>query len=378
MTARLHDLIGSLEQRVAERTSELAHRNQELEEVSRKIQRRAAQFEALAEVTQSIISIRDLNELLPHITTVISEKFGFYHVGIFLLDESGEYAVLSAANSEGGKKMLARKHRLRVGEQGIVGYVTSSGNPRIAVDVGSDAVFFNNPDLPDTHSEMALPLRSGNRIIGALDVQSTEIDAFSQEDVQALGLLAQQVSIAIENARLFDQTRRALTEAEAARHQLTREAWKRFAQTSRPIGYRYTRLGTTALEAPLELSENDGKKEEASDKTILPIQLRGETIGTLIVQAPPGTTWTQDQLDLIKATAERVALSAENARLFAETSRRAERERLVSEITARIRSTNDPNEMIKTAVQELKNALGASRVEVIPQKISSGENSEEA
>jgi len=367
MTARLSDLIGSLEQRVAERTADLENRNKELDSANLRIRRRAAQFEAMAEVTQSIVSIRDLGELLPHITTVISEKFGFYHVGIFLLDESGEFAVLSAANSEGGKKMLARRHRLRVGEQGIVGYVTATGQPRIAMDVGTDAVFFDNPDLPATHSEMALPLRSENRILGAVDVQSTEIGAFTEEDVQALGLLANQVGIAIQNARLFDETRRALSEAEAASRQLMREAWKQFTETRQTIGYRYTLAGTVPLDTPLDFPENGDKKEVQTDKTIFPIKLRGETIGALVVQPPPGVKWTQDQLDLIKAAAERVALSAENARLFEETTRRAQRERLVSEITTKIRSNTDPEEMIRTAVEELRRALRATRVEILPQ-----------
>src|SRR5690606_34214496 len=131
--------------------------------------------------------------------SVISEKYGFYHVGVFLLDENRTYAILTAANSAGGQKMLARQHRLKVGEQGIVGSVTGSGEPRIALDVGADAVFFNNPDLPESHSEMALPLRSGGQVIGALDVQSTETGAFTHVDVQTLGLLAEQVSLAIEN-----------------------------------------------------------------------------------------------------------------------------------------------------------------------------------
>ncbi|MEO5886957.1 MAG: hypothetical protein ABIQ77_04765, partial [Anaerolineales bacterium] len=125
----LQTLSSSLEQRVAERTSELASANA-------KNERRAAQFEAIAQVSRTISSTQDLNILLPQIASVISRLFGFYHVGIFLLDTKKEYAVMSAANSEGGQKMLARGHRLRVGETGIVGYVTSTGNARVALDTG--------------------------------------------------------------------------------------------------------------------------------------------------------------------------------------------------------------------------------------------------
>jgi GAF domain-containing protein len=373
----LRKLQTSLEQRVEERTMQLTQRGKELEQVNKQIRLRAEQFEAVAQVTQAIISIRELRDLLPRIANLISERFGFYHVGVFLIDEVNEYAVLSATNSEGGRKMLDRKHRLRVGEQGIVGNVTHTGNPRIAMDVGTDAVYFTNPELPDTHSEMALPLKAGNQIIGALDVQSTERGAFTDEDIQMLSLLANQVSLAIENARLFEETRKALSESEAIGRQATREAWRSLPVDQGFHGYRYTVTGTTPLEKPIDITESaDGKKQTKQMETtrvVVPIELRGETIGTLVIQSPSKGELSPDQLDLIKAVAERVAISAENARLFDETTRRAERERRVSDITSKIRSVNDPQTMIQTAIEELRNALGASRVEVIPQTIKGAE-----
>lgn len=359
------------------RTTELGQRGSELQTANEQIQRRITQFEVLAQVTQAITSVRDLQELLPRIATVISEKFGFYHVGVFLLDGARQYAVLSATNSEGGRQMLERKHRLRVGEQGIVGNVTATGKPRIAMDVGVDAVFFDNPELPDTHSEMALPLKSGGVVVGALDVQSTETGAFADEDIQMLTLLADQVSLAIENARLFEETRNALAEAEAVSRQFTREIWGRLPNEQNLLGYRYNLTGASPLEKPVELMRSDnGKntgKQTESSQVAVPIMLRGEIIGTLVIQTPSAEVLNQDQLDLIKAVAERVALSAENARLFEETTRRAERERLVSDITGKIRSVNDPQTMIQTAMEELRNALGASRVEVIPQAVNENE-----
>ena len=353
------------------RTVELGQRGSELQTANEQIQRRITQFEVLAQVTQAITSVRDLQELLPRIATVISEKFGFYHVGVFLLDGARQYAVLSATNSEGGRQMLERKHRLRVGEQGIVGNVTATGKPRIAMDVGVDAVFFDNPELPDTHSEMALPLKSGGLVVGALDVQSTEISAFEEEDIQMLTLLADQVSLAIENAQLFQDTRNALAEAEAVSRQFTREVWGKLPTEQNLLGYRYNLTGASPLEKRVELMGSSNRKNRGrqteSDQVEVPIELRGEIIGTLVIQTPSAKVLNQDQLDLIKAVADRVALSAENARLFEETTRRAERERLVSDITGKIRSVNDPQTMIQTAMEELRNALGASRVEVIPE-----------
>ena len=371
----LQALSASLEQRVQERTEEVSARSAELERANQYSRRRAAQFEALAQVTRAITSVRDLQQLLPFVAALISQKFGFYHVGIFLLDDLNEFAVLTAANSEGGRKMLERRHRLRVGEQGIVGNVTLTGNARIAMDVGADAVFFDNPELPDTHSEMALPLKSGKLVVGALDVQSTEIGAFAEDDIQMLGLLADQVSLAIENARLFDETRRALSEAETNSRQLTREAWSRMPVESKLLGYRYGVAGSSPLHERLDLTETSKNRanQRESGQLSVPIVVRGETIGSLVVQPPSNAALNQDQIDLIQAVAERVALSAENARLFEETTRRAERERLVSDITGKIRSVNDPQSMIQTAMEELRKALGASKVEVIPQAVKGKE-----
>lgn len=360
---KLQELTQTLEKRINERTIEL-------EKTSILSKRRARQFETITRISRTINSAQNLAELLPRISEAVSEQFGFYHVGIFLNDASNKYAALVAANSPGGKKMLARRHQLKVGEQGIVGYVTDSGEARIALDVGMDSAYFNNPDLPDTHSEMALPLRIAGTVIGALDVQSKERNAFTNEDIEVLSTLADQISLAIQNARLFDQTQKALTESEAVYRQNLRDSWSRLPKELKLKGYRYTASGTA------ELIENEPSDEikVVKDQNMqrrefsVPITLRGEPIGTLSVQVPKSEHLGRDQIDLIRAVAEHVALSAENARLFEETNTRAARERIVSDITNKIRSTNDPNEMIQTAMTELQRVLGATRVEIIPQK----------
>ncbi|GAB4503770.1 MAG: hypothetical protein Fur0043_07620 [Anaerolineales bacterium] len=364
MYKQLQETLASLEERVKERTRDLDLANQQS-------QRRAKQFEAIALVSNAISSIRSLDQLLPQIAEVISREFGYYHIGIFLLDDRKEYAILSAANSEGGQRMLARGHRLKVGEQGIVGYATATGQPRIALDVGKDAVFFNNPDLPETRSEMALPLKIGNTVVGALDVQSTEAAAFSEEDVNTLSLLTNQVSLAIENARLFDQARKSLDEAETVYRQYIRQAWRRLPQEQKLAGIFYSADGIRQIDTPSDWQRiYQEKSKRAADGQIyihtVPLEIRGEKIGDLNVQIPSGQALTAEQEDLIKAVAERVAIAAENARLFDETTRRAERERLVSDITTKIRSTNDPERMIEVALEELKAALGATQIQLLP------------
>jgi GAF domain-containing protein/HAMP domain-containing protein len=375
MTKQLQNSLIELEDRVQERTAELADSMQVSE-------RRAQQFEAIALVSSAISSIRSLDEVLPRVTELISKQFGYYHTGIFLIDANNEYAILSAANSEGGQRMLNRGHQLKVGEQGIVGYATGTGKPRIALDVGEDAVYFDNPDMPDTRSEMALPLRIGENIVGALDVQSTEAAAFSEEDINVLSLLADQVSLAIENARLFDQARKSLAESEALYRQYLRQAWTRLPKEQNLTGFQYNARGSAPIEAKPEVgSTNTGVQEEEnkihSPSLSVPIAIRGETIGTLSVQVPDIKNINEDQKDLVNAVAERVALSAENARLFEETTRRAERERLVSDITVKIRSTNDPEVMVQTALDELKNVLGATKVQLVPHTLEKEESLQE-
>jgi len=221
-------------------------------------------------------------------------------------------------------------------------------------------------------------LISKNIIVGALDVQSTETNAFTSEDIQMLSLLADQVSMAIENARIFDDSRKALAESELVNRRNTRDAWQRLPEQQKLLGYRYNVTGATPLKELVTITESESGiykgKQTGTAQAVVPIALRGETIGTLVVQSPSGKPWNEDQFDLIRAVAERVALSAENARLFEETTARAERERLVSDITSRIRSHTDPQSMIQTAIDELRSALGASRVEVIPRSIEGTES----
>jgi GAF domain-containing protein len=360
LSDKLRNLIQNLEQAITERTLDL-------QKAGALNEKRAKQFESIARISNTIASVQNLRELLPLISEVISERLGFYHVGIFLTDANDQYAVLSAANSEGGRKMIQRHHQLKIGEQGIVGYVTQTGKSRIALNVGVDANYFTNPELPFTQSEMALPLKAGEKVIGALDIQSAESGIFTDEDFNTLSTLADQVSLAIQNARLFDQSQKAISEFEAIQRQYVHETWSRLPQEDKITGYGYSTSGIIPMDNESEPARNAGTAER--QEINVPITLRGEIIGTLSVQAPQNTRINPDKMDLIKAVAEQVALSAENARLFDETSRRAEREHLVSDITTKIRNSYDPQEMIKTAVEELKHALGATRIELVPKKV---------
>ena len=359
MATQLSDTLITLEQRVAERTSEM-------EQIVKQSEKRASELQAIADISRHISTEKDVEKLLPLITHAVSEQFGFYHVGIFLLSENKRFALLRAANSTGGQVMLQRQHKLEVGQTGIVGNVTATGTPRIALDTGVDAVYFNNPDLPETHSEMALPLFVRGEVVGALDVQSTERNVFTPSDIFNLSLLADQIAIAIDNARLIEETQKALAESQSVFREYLAEAWQS-KSASNVMGYYQTVAGGSVI-TKNTLSQADTL---GSDKDILsiPIHLRGQEIGTLnILLGKEREELTADQINVVKSIVERLGLALENARLFEETSTRASRERLVTDITTKIRGTNNPQEMIKTAMEELKRALGASRVEVVPKK----------
>jgi GAF domain-containing protein/HAMP domain-containing protein len=364
MTTRLGETLQGLELRVEERTSELKIANQRNE-------RRARQFEAIAQVASTISSTRELDTLLTQVTSAISTRFDFYHVGIFLLDPRKEFAVLSAANSEGGRRMLARQHRLRVGETGIVGFVASTGRPRVALNTGQDAVFFNNPDLPDTRSEIALPLLAGRDVIGVLDVQSTVANAFDQEDISILTTLADEVSIAIQNSLQFDQTRRALAESEALSRQFVHSGWQQFTKSQNLLGIHHTGARATLLYAKNKDEEGNGHTPPEADRPrnrgavlSLPVKLRGEVIGSVDVRSPDNERWDQDELDVVTAIIERAAIAMENARLLAESQKRAAKERTIGEISAKISAQSDIDQLLKTAAQELNRTLPGAEIAI--------------
>lgn len=353
----LRALQATLEERIHERTADL-------ERTTHAVERRASQLQAISDIARSIASTQELSELLPRIADVISEYFGFYHVGIFLLDEKKEYAELRAASSEGGKRMLARSHRLRVGYQGVVGFAARQGRARIALDTGEDAVFFDNLDLPTTRSEAALPLLLGDEVIGVLDVQSEMPEAFSDDDIEVLNTLAVQVTLAIQNATLLSQTRRALEEVQRASRERTRASWSNVGERGQKLGYRFNNGIHDPIYQPVELPElgqalASGKQQQSGQALAIPIKLRGETIGVIGVKAKSDRkAWSAAEISIAQAAAERAALALENARLVEETQRRAALERMTAEITGKIGASVQYRSIMRIAAEELSRALG--------------------
>ncbi|MEA3308314.1 MAG: GAF domain-containing protein [Chloroflexota bacterium] len=311
-------------------------RHDELADVYYQTTRRARYLEVTAELAKAINQVLELDKLLREAVELISMGFGFYHAGIFLLDESQEWAVLMAANSEGGRRMLARRHRLRVGEQGIVGWVLATGKPRIALNVGEDAVHFNNPDLPDTLSEMALLLQVGDERIGVLDVQSKKSDAFNEEDVAVLQTLADQIAIAISNARLYQRSEQTLQEVQAVQKYYLRQEWEKVFSKRQTLRAEYRMLGVSPLgsdwtpemerawneKSPVVVMQDEDQTASAQSALVVPITLQGESLGVVEIQElDEERNWTEEEVSLVTDVMEQLSLAIENARLFDQTQR---------------------------------------------------------
>jgi GAF domain-containing protein len=352
----LYDRSGEFIGRLVFAHNVTVQKNAEIEIKARSEQnrRRAAQFQAIANVASTTTTLQNQEETLEQVVKTISNQLGHYHVGIFLLDETKKFAILKSANSEGGRRMLERGHQLEVGAKGIVGNVAARGKPRIALDTGVDAVYFDNPNLPETKSEVALPLLQGMEIVGVLDVQSKTQNAFSQDDIETLSILANLVSVTIQNTRLYEENITALENAEKAYRQLTGETWRDVLKSQPLKGYLYDGVSSQPLNRSI-----------TGHSVSIPVNVRGQNIGALKLEAlETDREWTDDEITMITAAAERAALALENARLLDESRKRAAKERVIGEISAKISAQSEIDELIKIAALELNRNLPNAEVAI--------------
>lgn len=328
-----------LEKHVEERTAGLVKKTDQL---------RAASY-----IARQTADIQDLDTILNVVVKLITDQFGFYHAGIFLMNETGDEVVLVSASSEGGKRMVERGHSLKVGSQGVVGYAAAQKKSRIALDAGADAVPFNNPDLPMTRSEVALPMLIRDRVLGILDIQSDQPLAFSMDEIDVLHTLADQLAVAIENTRLLEEAQAALLQVEALTAVRTREAWSQKTRAG-DYSYTYTPLGIRS-----------GKMSEESDRALkIPITLRGQKIGAISVARKDDLPWSQIDKDLINEVAYQTGLAIDNVRLVEEATQRAKQEQTVGELAARFSQSMEIDSLLQTAARELGQVADVAEVSV--------------
>jgi GAF domain-containing protein len=253
-----------------------------------------------------------------------------------------------------------------------VGYVCNKGQARIALDVGQDVTFFSNPDLPDTHSEMALPLIASGRILGALDVQSTDKGAFTEDDVSTLQILADQLSVAIENANLFAENQAALASTRRAFGDISRSGWQNILNArGTDVGY-ISVAGEKIVPAGRQISQEftstlkNGQASLSNQNATLhlPIKVRGNVIGVIRLDKQMGMKWSPDEMKAVDTLSDQLGGALESARLFNDISQRAERESIVADITSKIVANINVDTILASTVDELSRLLGDSEISI--------------
>lgn len=389
-------LARALEEERAKLESQVAERTKVLEQ-------RTRYLEATGDIAREASSVLDLEALLPRVVGLISERFALYRMGIFLLEPGGEWAVLRAASGLGGLQLLGGGFRIRVDGTGIVAHVIRSGRSYLAPDVSQDRLYLDLEEVADTRSELTLPLRARGEILGALSVQSPEPDAFGEEDVAVMQTLADQVALAISNARLFEQAQEGLEAERRAYGELSRQAWRELIQAQPDLAIVRDSRGILPTDLPADTEVQQALKsgrvalgggygaasltdgaasltdgadaeslvEDAADGDeqaiglAVPIRVRGQIIGAIDAHKPTGGgAWTPEQISLLETLSEQLGDALEDARLYRDAQLRAARERTLAEVTGRMRESLDLDAVLQNAVREMRQALGADVVEV--------------
>jgi GAF domain-containing protein len=339
--AREHE---TLENRVAERTTDL--------------QRRLIQIRTTVEINRAINSLLDPQILLQEVVNLVQQRMNLYYAGVFLLDDSRTFAVLRAGSGTAGEKMLAAGHRLQVGGSSMIGWTIANRKARIALNTGKEAIRFNNPNLPLTRSELAIPVMSGNRILGAMTIQSTSESAFDEDDILIFQSISDSLAIALENARLYQQSQQDLDEIRALNRQYLEKVWMEMHSTHDHLDYTYT---------------NPTARPSASPNVIqVPITLRDTRIGQLQLETGSAAL-TEEEMDMVEAITSQTALAVESARLLEETQNRAAQEGKINQLTEQFSQALNIDEILKTALVSLGGIPSVSEVAVrlYPQNDSS-------
>ena len=395
---------------VASQVSSTIYNIRVLEE-SRRI---ALHFETAAEIARDISSSLDLDELLKKATDLIRSRFEFDHAAVYLKDVSGEFAVIREATGEAGAQMKRAGYKLGVGSKSIVGYVAGNGELLVVNDTARDATYYANPLLQDTRSEVAIPLKIGDRILGVLDVQSKQAYGFSGDNLRILQILADQLAIAVVNSELFAETQEHLAQHRLLHHITTTAASgttldealqsavnglqvtlggdrvailladreKRTLQVRAVVGFaedvfdlrinvgsgitgwaaahRRSLRVNNVQEDPRYIAGSSNTRSEMA----VPLIYRSELLGVLNVESEQLSAYTETDEELLGTLGGSLAAIIANARLLEQIRAQAERERVLFEITDKIRRTTDMQTILTTTVSELTRAVGANRAHI--------------
>ncbi len=311
----------------------------EIEVQRASLEKRVFQLRTASEIAQATSSIFDQQLLLQKVADLIRERFDLYYVGIFLIDEAREYAVLKYGTGEPGRRMMAAKHKLAVGGYSMIGWATQTRKSRIALDIGEEAVHFDNPLLPETRSELALPIASVNTVFGAMTIQSTQVNAFDENDVLILQSVADSLSISLENAASFQRNQKALEDIRILNKAYLKQAWWDPQEGDQNLKVNY---------------ENPQAVEQAENPTTveLPLLLRDEVIGKIKLEVE-GAGISNETQEFLSAISTQTSVALENARLIEESQMAAVQEQQLNTLTAQFSRATSIEEILRTAVLEL-------------------------
>jgi GAF domain-containing protein len=314
-----------------------------------RVNERSSQISTMSEVGRVASSILDPDELMTQLVNLITNRLGHYYAGIYTVDELEHWAILKDGTGVVGQVLKQNKHRVEIGDPSMVSKAVSSRKAQVAMNFGEESEHVKNPIFRDTMSEISLPLIVGERAIGVLDVHSVHEAAFTEQDVDTLQGIANQIAIALENARLFQQTQKNLVEISNVHRQYLANSWTSLVRT----------------EGSMEYTAGDeiGAGEESSQYSV-PLALRDQTIGEITLASAANEEWTAEEKGWIEAVATQAALALENARLLEETQQLALHERLVAEISSKIWSSTTIQSILQTTVKELGQALNASEATI--------------
>jgi PAS domain S-box-containing protein len=374
---------------------------------------RAQELLTAAEIAREASSTLNVDDLLEKAVNLVRDRFGFYHASIFLIDPLGQYAVLRESTGEAGQQMKENRHRLAIGSKSIVGQATARGEAVIVDDVTDDPTHFPNPLLPNTRAELALPLKIGDRVLGALDVQSIQTSAFNQDNISILVILADQLAVALNNAELFASTQDMLgkhrllhqiTMAASSSNSLT-EALERVVnglviakvadrcgillvsrgelEVMAINGYDIATLPTTRIpmgkgiigsaaqeRQPILVkdTQNDpryyGVEDTTRSELALPVIFGDEVMGVLNMESDTIAAFDENDMEIMVALVNNIGAVIANWRLVSQIRRQVERQQFLFNAAAKIRRSVDIETILKTSVAEIGRAMGANRAEI--------------
>lgn len=340
-----------------------------VEQRTKDLQQRLNQIRVGSEISRAISSILEPDMLFQTVVDLIRERFDLYYCGLFIVDQYG-YAVLKSGTGEAGRKMIAAGHRLAIGGTSMIGWCVANRQPRIALDVGEEAVRFNNPYLPETRSEIAVPIVSRGEVLGALSIQSIQPGAFGEADILILQGIADSLAVAMENARLFKQTQENLEEIRSLNRGYLQQAWSDLLDE----------YGELSCQVENPHASPAGK----THPIYFPITLRDQVLGTLTIETD-SLELTEDERAYVEAITTQTALALENARLVDETQRRVRQEETLNDLTADFSRSFSVEDLLRSALQGIGQLPSVVEVSVAlsdfdekkPVKVAPGGNGKE-